>query len=255
MNTTKINNIVIKKINLDNNNMFYTYNDIFNLPYFNLIVNAQTQSGKTNIIYNLLIYNLIHKIPRHPELNTIVYFFVSTINQDKLYIKLIKKLDKMNIEYKIYDDNYNLEEDIYIMNKEQIDKKELFNNQKKKYKQLIYPLSICVFDDFNIKSNRTIVYDYLKKSRHNNTINIISIQNYKKIDMASRENMNYMLLLNSNKTYLKEIYEDYMPTDTYNEFINIYEYIKEQSKYNFLFLNRSLGKEDFRINFNEKINI
>lgn len=57
MKLTKINNIKIQKINLDNNNKLYSYDDIFNLPFFNLALVAQTQGGKTSIIYNLLLFH------------------------------------------------------------------------------------------------------------------------------------------------------------------------------------------------------
>lgn len=64
-----------------------------------------------------------------------------------------------------------------------------------------------------------------------------------------------MILLNSNKTYLKEIYNDYMPLDNYEEFLEIYNRVKNKNKYDFLFLDRWQGKYNFRINFNTKIEI
>lgn len=56
----KINNACIKKIKLDNSEENYSYKNIFDKPYFNLLLLAETQGGKTNIIYNLIFDYLIH---------------------------------------------------------------------------------------------------------------------------------------------------------------------------------------------------
>lgn len=252
MSFIKINNAQIKKISLDNNDDNYTYKNIFDKPFFNLLCLAETQGGKSCIIYNIIFDYLIH-INKKKEFNTKLNLFVTTIAEDKLWLKIINKLEKNKVEFNIYEDYYKFNEDINNLQLLLQNTKNQYDELKEKYKKIKYPLYINIFDDFNVKSDDGRLYNFMKLSRHYNVINIFSLQSYKNMTLNCRDQISYLFLLNSNKNYLKEIYNEYVSSifDTFDDFLEFFKSIKNQNKYNFLYLNRK-NPNDIRLNLSLK---
>ena len=222
---------------------------------------GQTQSGKTNIIYNLLFSSnednkngLIQVNKKHHEFNTYVYIYCSTFNQDLLYKKIEEKLIKYNIEHTIIEDYDNIKNNLKNMLIEMKDKKnnyDMFLDNHKKYKKELYPLFIVIFDDFNMTDK--YFYNYMRSSRHLGVINIIGLQSYKQLIYPARQQLNYLFILESNKNYLKDIYNNNLSNvTTEDKFIELYNKIKKDNIYNFIYINMS--NHEIRINLNYKVN-
>lgn len=252
MSFIKINNAEIKKISLDNDEDNYTYKNIFDKPFFNLLLLAETQGGKSQIIYNLIFNHLIH-VNKKKEFNTKLNLFVTTVAEDKLWLKIIQKLEKNKVEFTIYEDYYKFNEDINNLQLLLQNTKNQYDELKEKYRKIKYALYINIFDDYNVKSDDGRLYHFMKKSRHYNVINIFSLQSYKNMSMNCRDNVLYLFLLNSNINYLKEIWMEYVSSifNTFDDFLDFFKSIKNQNKYNFLFLNRK-NPNDIRLNLSLK---
>lgn len=258
----KINNSTIRKIKVRSNKSNWSYKNIFDKPYFNACMIGQTMTGKTNIIYNLLFGTssenkkdgLIQGIKHHPEFNTYVYIYCSTFNQDLLYKKIEEKLLKYKIEHSIIEDYDNIKEQLKNMLIEMEEKKnayDMFLENHKKYKQQLYPLFICIFDDFSMTDK--FFYTYMRQSRHLGIINLLALHVYKQLIYPARQQLNYLFILESVKDYLKNIYDNNLSNVTSEEeFIELYNNIKKDNVYNFLFINMQNHK--IRINLNYEVN-
>lgn len=257
----KINNSSIRKIEVKSNNAKWSYQHIFDKPYFNLCCLGATQTGKTNIIYNLLFGTgendkkdgLIQGIGNFKQFDTYVYIFCSTFNQDLLYKKIEEKLIKYDIGYSIIESYDNIKQDLKNMLVEMEEKKSYYDsflNEYKQYKKQLYPLFICIFDDFSM--NDKFFYNYMRQSRHSGAVNIIGLQSYKQLVASARQQLNYLFILESSTTYLKDICDNNLSNVmSKEEFIKLYGDIKNDNPYNFLFIN--MHNHKIRINLNYEI--
>jgi hypothetical protein len=265
MSLKKINNINIKKIELDQDNVNYTYKDIFDSnKYFNCALIGKSQAGKSNLLYNIVWgeydkknkkkSSLIQGIKKYPEFNTRVIIYSTNVEEDALYRKFTERLDKYEVNYKVIDNYNTIKNDLENMIKDMKTQKQLFMQfleDKPKYKKInAYPLYLVIFDDFIC--THPYMYDYMKLSRHEYCVNLICIQNFKKIYHSARDQLQYLIILDMSLKYLQEIYEEYFSNKTtFDEFYKIYCDVKKNNKYNFLFINTTNNK--LRINFNYEI--
>lgn len=243
MKVQKINNFTIKPIKDDKDKKIIKHKELFNDKYPNIFISASKGSGKSTLILRI-VENMAVK--RKNDLSTNIYLFSSTFQNDPVYKKLIKDCKKLGINMTIfYDDNYNeIFEDLLPILSERSEK---FDNTNNKY---IYPLSIIIWDDIDIKQN--YIYEILRTNRHYKICNILSSQNYKDLLPKCRSNLNYLLLFNMTDNQAEKIHEEqlinYMSLE---KFFNIFASIKAQNKYNFLYVDCKNG--ELRMNFNYNI--
>lgn len=251
----KINDIKIdvlktkqdKKINL-HQNMFYDY-------YPNILISARKNSGKSNLIYNI-IKNIV--VPK--RLNKI-FFFCKTFENDMTYQAMAEKLDKYNIEYEVFDDIKCIDENTgklkNILNDVMNEMKQGVQNDKERFKKTkySYPLYIIVFDDFSdCLREKKIIENYIKRNRHYRAISVISQHQFKDVAPGIRSNINYLILFkNVPLKDLETIYDTYFNNISFERFLEIYnDAVKEP--FNFLYINTN-DTNDIRKNFNFKYNI
>lgn len=245
MKIQKINDFVIKPIKDDKESKIIKHKKLFNDKYPNIFISASKGSGKSTVILRI-IENMAVK--RKNDLSTTIYLFSSTYQNDPIYKKLIKNCKNIGIDITIYyNDNYNeiFEEILPILS----ERSKKYDETQNKY---IYPLSIIVWDDINIRQN--YIYEILRTNRHYKICNILSSQNYKDLSPKCRSNLNYLLIFNMTDTQAEKIYEEQLTNFiTYDTFHNIFAHIKSLNKYNFLYIDTKTG--NMRINFNYKIDI
>lgn len=251
----KINDIKIdvlktkqdKKINL-HQNMFHDY-------YPNILISARKNSGKSNLIYNI-IKNIV--VPK--RLNKI-FFFCKTFENDMTYQAMAEKLDKYNIEYQVFDDIKCVDENTgklkYILNDVMNEMKQGVENDKERFKKTkySYPLYIIVFDDFSdCLREKKIIENYIKRNRHYRAVSLIAQHQFKDVAPGIRSNINYLILYkNVPLKDLETIYDTYFNNISFERFLEIYnDAVKEP--FNFLYINTN-DNTDLRKNFNFKYNI
>lgn len=228
---------------------------------------ATTKSGKTTNI-NHVIQHCIGK-------NTIIYFFVSTIEIDPTYKEIIKSLDKRGIQH--YDYPHFIDEDgvnivdgiIEGLSKKDDDEeeeKDSSNNElkpafynllgggqiqriggdegtekKKKPNQTWkynYPRFMFIFDDLGNELRNKSIYQLLLKQRHYKAKTILSSQYINNLTPQSINQLDYVIIYGGhNQDQIKELYKKLDLSIPLIDFIEMYEAATEE-KYNFLWIDR-----------------
>lgn len=247
MNIKKISDFEIKPIKQDKNKKIIKHSFLFNDEYPNIFISASKGSGKSTLILRI-IENMAVKRRGDNELSTNIYLFSSTYQNDPVYKKLIEICQKMKINITIYNnDNYDeiFEELLPILD----ERAQKYDQMQNKY---IYPLSIIVWDDIDIRNH--YIYEILRTNRHNKICNILSSQNYKDLHPNSRSNLNFLLLFNMTPLQAEKIHEEQLINYiNYETFLNIFTSIKKLNKFNFLYINTKNG--EIRKNFNYVIKL
>ena len=273
--TKIVNDFIVKKVQLPVNNPedIKGYELIPEL-YSNIYICAKKGQGKTTVLFNI-IKNCIDK-------NTIVIFFVSTINRDATYDKIKEWLDKKEIYHEDHMSLYgetkkeDLLDRIITERLKLIEQKkeEVSEEEKRKnndmYKVINYqddddeikirirkpkkksPEIIFIIDDLSSEIRNSIsLRKLLKMNRHIKSKVIVSSQFVSDLYPDSRMQINNWLLFPGHSlNKLKEIYDSSDPSISLDEFIEIYKYATKD-KYNFLMIDTSNG--EYRKNFNEQI--
>lgn len=225
MQIVKINNLQIKPVKDDKDKKIIKHQQMFDDKYPNIFISASKGWGKWTLILRM-IENLAVK--RRNDLWTSIYLFSSTYQNDPVYKKLMDMCRKMKINLTIFsDDNYQeiFNELFPILS----DRSQEYDEKPNKY---IYPLSILIWDDIDIKQN--FIYEVLRTNRHYKIINILSSQNYKDLLPKCRSNLNYLLIFNMTEMQAEKIYEEQLSNYmTFDDFMNVFNYTKKKGKYNF----------------------
>jgi len=188
MEEKKINNLEIKVFKSKNDNKKILHKELINLPYFCLFCCAKKNSGKSNIIANVVFLSAIPKF-------TTIRLFSTTAYTDLTTKSFLKKCDKYKVEYEIYDDlldnegNDILEKQFNEVQNQVLDLEEEYENSK-----VHAPLYIYIFDDISNILRKKTLEQYIKRHRHLKTIFIISSQYYYDISPAIRANINLIFL-------------------------------------------------------------
>lgn len=232
--------------------------------YWNCCLIAQKNSGKSNLIWNIL--------ERTASKKTTLIFFVGTINQDDTYIAMIKHFQEKGITCITHDsifiDKVNLL-DIYIkkfkevaMVKKQkeekmgIDADEIKTinvddpdddiiEYKKEKKQSCE--TIMIFDDLadQVKHLESIS----KIHRHLHVSILTATQYIHDLSKAFFLQQNFIILFpNFSIEKLKILYDNVSLKMTFEQLIEMYNYATKEP-YNFLFIDRS--NDQIRRNFDE----
>lgn len=273
--STKINKVKVKPLKLNNElspDRILGYN-MFPELYSNIFLCAKKKSGKTTVIYNIL--------DSCADKDTNVMFFVSTIDKDASYKKILKMLDKKKINHTEYtdflDDGVNIvNELVHVLNvegekkaMEEEDKKnkkqknpiikfedektkEEIKEEKKKEKKVMSPEYILVFDDMGDALRNNAITTLLKKNRHYLCKVILSSQNLHDLAPSAIKQLDNILLFRSfDDEKLEKIYKGLDLNIGIDNFNLLYNYATEKP-YNFLWVD---NHGNYRKNFNEKLDI
>lgn len=245
----KINNIKIEILKNKNKDKPFYHKQIFDEQYPFVFLSSKKASGKSSVIYNILINMTLPK-------KTKIYLFSKTYENDNTQINMIKKISKYN-DIQFFDDleykNQQGENFNNILDKLINDIKQDILENKEKIKKLkyVYPRHIFVFDDFSELLKDKTLEGIIKRHRHYLTSFIISSQSYTDLKPNVRNQVNFLILFKEIPIQrLKLIFDEKIKGLDYDKFIELYNKATEE-KYNFLLLNCDDNK-DIRKNFNMK---
>jgi len=245
----KINNIQIQVLKNKNKDKKFVHKELFNEQFPFIYISSKKNSGKSNLIYNILINMALPK-------KTKIYLFSKTYENDNTTINMIDKISKYN-EIELFDDleyeNQQGEKYKNILDKLINDIKQDIAENKDKLKKLpyTYPRHIFIFDDFSELLKDKVLEGIIKRHRHYLTSFIISSQSYTDLKPNVRNQVNFLILFKEIPiNRLKLIYDEKIKGLDYEKFIELYIYATTE-KYNFLLLNCDDNK-DIRQNFNMK---
>ena len=278
MSTKKINDIVVKKINVPkvDPSLILGYEMIPEL-YANIFICSRKKTGKTTLVYNIL-KNCANK-------DTKVIFFVGTIHKDATYKEIKNKLKNKDIEFKEYDsivdDNGvdQLEKLVTKLKSEHIDDEE---NEKENEKRpcFIAPYDedhICIHEDDNevkitVKKRKPIkmspkyiivvddmssdivknknLHHLVRQNRHYLTKIIVSSQYLHDLPPEALDQVDVFILLGGHrKEKLEKIYAHSDAVIEKEKFLELYHNATSEP-HNFFFIDKNNGK--YRKNFNEE---
>jgi len=245
----KINNIKIQVLKNKNKDKKFIHKDIFNEQYPFIFISSKKNSGKSNLIYNILINMALPK-------KTKIYLFSKTYENDQTTINMIDKISKYN-DIEFFDDleyvNQSGEKYRNILDKLISDIKQDIAENKDKLKKLpyTYPRHIFIFDDFSELLKDKVLEGIIKRHRHYLTSFIISSQSYTDLRPNVRNQVNFLILFKEIPiNRLKLIYDEKIKGIEWDNFYDCYIKATDQ-KYNFLLLNCDDNK-DIRMNFDMK---
>lgn len=233
---------------------------LFPIRFSNIFLCARKNSGKTNIIYNIL--------EQCTNKHTQVLFFVSTIDKDPMYKKIIEMLDDKKIAHLdnthfILEDGSNLiteffegpsEAETEEVPEEQkpIQRKVIFGNEEKVEKKSRKrkppePDYILVFDDLGSDLRNKTVTQLLKKNRHYRCKVVMSSQYATDLEPAAVKQLDYLLVFGGlPKDKIEHLYKFLNLSVDLDEFEELYHQAIQQ-RYDFLYVD--ITKNVFKRNF------
>lgn len=267
----KLNDTVVRKVQIENINENVKGADMFPILYPNVFIAASKNSGKTMNIYNI-INNSLQK-------GSIIFVFCSSHYNDQVWQKIKELCEKKEIIATFYTDLVNegintiqaiiesIKEIAAEREQEQEEEQppDLFHpdeegnmisvkvkkERKPKYNSPEYTL---IFDDMAGSLTNPDIAALVKRNRHFHCRTIMSSQDGKDIRPATISNMDYLLLYpNITQARLEHIYEALgMNHITFDDFKKLY-YHATSAPYNFLYIDRKTGK--FRHNYDKEISL
>ena len=282
MDTKKINNVQIRKVPIPRNNVKVKGSDFFNELYFNCMLLARTNSGKTTCLYNILKNTVDER--------TDCYLFSSSIDIDPIWDKIKSMLlnkgcnvysyphfiiDGVSILPGILDGFNEGEEDeeseeepiqhqpqypgfghfFHMPGPEEVKKK-----RKKKYKNEV-PKRVMIFDDLSSGDGvkHPHVTNLLTKSRHYKMRCFVSCHDVTNLSpTALGQIRNFMLFPGISDSRIIELankcdigFDNDDRNDPY--LLKMYKYATDKSKFKFPFLLLNHKNEDYRVKFDRKL--
>ena len=245
----KINDLKVSRMKLDNDNKQVKekqYEMFGSQPFPNIYLTSMKGGGKTNLIA-FIVKNLITS-------KTKLRIFSTTAHNDLTMKALLKKLDKYEFSYEIYENPFKNGVDILDEQFKQIQAQIDEPNNKEEYakSKWAYPTYIYIYDDMTSLLRNSKGFDSLLcRNRHIRVINIISNQYWNQISPVARANINFILLFrNIADKKLEQIYDEKIGGRmSFDKFLEIY-HLATSEKYNFLYVSED---GELRKNFDEKI--
>jgi len=240
-------------------------------PYSTIFLCASRKSGKTNVIGKILL--------ECSDKNTVLWIFSPTVAIDDTWKSIMKQLESKNRIVNIFNDiiedridqldtiihNLILENDDTPKPKQDENVNKLTKvkfgldeseKEKKEYKpKKLAPKRIFIFDDLShsIKSSKSF-YKLLKNGRHLKAMVIASFQYSNDLQPSGWKQAQYVIVFKSfSKEKLEALYRHLDLTIPYDVFVQLYEYIVNSGRWDFLYINVKDAK--FRKNFNKEIEI
>jgi len=213
-------------------------------PPFSMLICSPKGGGKTTLLLNLLY-------KRHNKKNAFYRHYFDTIYVFSPTFRLDKKLQKMKIpESQIYEDQDDYEDIIQEIIATQQEEIEAVGKDKANS-------ILMIFDDLAgtkmFSHNRSILNRLALNSRHYKISIIITSQQSNLINTAFRTNLSAMIIFGSclnNRAELKRLRDEYLGQFTNKEVKQLLNYVFDDSKYNFLYLNFQSHGQLINKNFN-----
>ena len=216
-----------------------------NVPQGNCLFIAPSNSGKTNLIINLLLRNSFKYLEEYKK----IYIMSPTIHLDDAWYpmqeyinqerekreRLWMKLKRKGVHPRRIPENLRPENDQIIVIDEYDDELlgELLKNSSKE-KMLV------ILDDLAESLPKSTKKSNLEKifirGRHSNVYCWITSQKYVKVNPTIRLNSPSYVLFNANTNEKRKIAEE-LATTSVDDFLDMYDYATEE-KYNFLYVNQ-----------------
>lgn len=227
--TKKINDIVVRPIEIVQQTTRLKGSKIFSSPFFTCFICAMRRSGKTN-----LIYNIIKQVAS--KRTTAIIIIGSTVNKDATW-KAITEFLREN-KYRFFT------------------AESLTSNGESLLSALLEELSgpdnsnyLVILDDLSSELKDPVLTCFIKKSRHYNIRLVISSQYYNDLLPAARQQLEYFILYRNIENFkLEEIHRNANIAVDFPTFLRIYRDATE-TKYNFLFIDKL--NDEMRKNFSE----
>lgn len=247
VNSHKVEPIVTTKINPDD----ILGGEIAPVPYCNVFLVAETQSGKTSALRHLI---------KHCAGNAMVVAFVPTIDSDQSWNKIKEDLAKNGNKFVGFS---NLEETIKDKNgkSQSIDRlKELLDhfmkypmNEHPKCNGKVCPRLIVVMDDMSRYLKHPSVAEFLKNGRHAKAKFIISTQNiHSVLPEDLRQMRQWFIFKGMPDSKIKKIRDDSGIDLSFEKLWEIYKAATKEP-YSFLLINKNGSDFEFYRNFSDKI--
>lgn len=269
----KINNLNVINPN-EKDNREILHKNLVNCKYPILLLCGKKGSGKSWLLYNILMYSVLIN---NPGCN--IFIFSWSINKDPVYKKLIKKFEKYKfVKLHLYEDiiingvnilnwvidkiltpekqnNMFNDETLKLWNKNKIKEKE---EEKIPYEKLPFIAweNIFIIDDMSHLLKNIKYKEWLSRlastNRHMKSMVIMCIHKYKEVlPVIIRENANILILFRGySKEKLETIFSDCWTRQL--DFKTMYKCYMDatENPYNFFYLN--LDTWEMRKNFNEQ---
>jgi hypothetical protein len=278
------------KIKIDKNvavNIPAKGSDWIKEPYANIFLLAKKKSGKTTVIKNMLEH--------FAGKNTKFIFIVSTIDKDRTWTNIVNYWKKKSHDVLTYNDILDDGENVLDeftksqnSNEEQIgsgthtvqqitktqipiidrnngvrrfqtiiEQKQVGGSveEKKPKTKVLYPEYIIVLDDLGARMRDGSLTQLLKTNRHYKTKVIMSAQNITDLQPAAIGQLDYTLVFGRVPDDKIERLREQLDLGISEEkFLNLYKDATSQP-YQFLYIERMDGVDNYRKGFNEQYNI
>lgn len=266
MEKKKITNFEVEVIpGIDEYRKNLKTNILFDIPYPNIYLLAQKDTGKTTVIYNILKELTKDKEDRK---NIIILFFCSQIYRDKSYEEIVKEMKKRGVSCIIETSFYT------YSNGKKVDQLERLKNFIQKINSDVWleldpflsismddeevkldedTKLIIVIDDLSseIKTSK-VLEDLLKANRHMNTTIMVSTQSKNDLPPNCINQMQYILAFDKiPKNKLEELHSQSglkLDLDTFYKLYHDATFAAAGNSKNFLYINTKNNL--FRKNFN-----
>lgn len=244
--------------------------DMFPTMYWQTAIVTRKNSGKTNLVYNILN----HCIDR----NSKVIIIASTAYKDPIYVRLIDKLHKRNIPVLIHTDVEDIDEDgrrcnvleDFMNNVLEADIEEdnevpeitkapmiltnralVQSHPKRPKKPKIPPMYYLICDDQGTANRHASMQKLMKKNRHCTVRLLISTQFITDIAPSSIRQLDYLIIMKGQPDKrLQEIHSKAAMSIDYADFVKLYNDATE-APYSFLYcdLHSCVFRENFNIQY------
>jgi hypothetical protein len=242
-------------------------NELFPSLYYNLFICSKKKSGKTSLI-NTIIQKCTDK-------RTIFFIFCPTVNVDASWKAIVEYLEKrgnaVNTYTELMDGKVNILNEIVnelSMGQEEPEKEEKkeevvgkkikFDDpaakKKREYKpKKISPEVVFIFDDASEMLKNPALSTLLKKNRHLKSNVIISSQYLHDLAPMSIKQLDYFVCFKSfSEDKLQLVHKGLDLSIEFDKLWNLYQHCTSKP-YSFLYIN--VRNEEFRCNFNKKLEI
>ena len=271
MKLIQINDIKIKPIKASADNELESKGSaFFENAYSNIYLCAKKKSGKSTCLYNI-VRSCINKYTK-------VYIFCSTVHKDPIYKYLISKFKRKGVEYETFTEldedilreiiseiKNNVEEDEDSAEDQPLIRQEtaadilrskMFERieeaEQREYKpKYLSPEYLFIFDDMGNSLKCRSIDQLLKTNRHFKSRVIISSQYLNDLSIASRMQLDYILLFKGMSfEKLEETYKNLDISISLPEFMEMYT-IATNEPYSFFYID--IRNDRFRKNFDTEI--
>lgn len=236
-----------------------------NHAYPNVLLLAKKNSGKTNVIYNIL--------KQCANCHTEVVIFCPTVDLDDTYAQIIDYLDSRGIPHQQFKNIDNLKDlmmsydkDFEVLDETEneeiepeyamaavMEYKEPVKEKRARKSKFIVPEHIFIFDDCKKMLRNNVFNELLSTNRHYKAKVIISTQYFSDIHKDSRVNLDVLCVFPKIPLdTIKTLHENMQLSIPLDKFERLYLKATHQP-YNFLYID--IRREKFKLNFDGELDL